>query len=75
MMNLAELKPGTKGRIVRIEPKSPIRRRLLEMGLVRGAEVTKVKLAPLADPAEYLVAGTHVSLRQEEAGDVLVEPL
>ncbi|MBN2210209.1 MAG: ferrous iron transport protein A [Sedimentisphaerales bacterium] len=74
-VRLSQLEPGAKGRIVKIEAQSLIRRRLLEMGLVRGAEVTKVKLAPLADPAEYIVAGSHVSLRREEAWDVLVEPL
>lgn len=71
---LADLAPGAKGIIVRIRNTSPIKKRLLEMGLIKGETIHKVKLAPLADPAEYIVKGYHVSLRREEARDVLLEP-
>ena len=71
--SLADLHPGETGTIVRIIGKSPFKKRLLEMGLVKGEVVQKVKLAPLADPAEYIVKGYHVSLRREEASDVVVQ--
>ena len=71
--SLADLQPGETGTIVRIIGKSPFKEILLEMGLVKGEVVQKVKLAPLADPAEYIVKGYHVSLRREEASDVVVQ--
>ena len=70
---LSDVTPGRSARILRIEGHSPFKRRLLEMGVVRGEVVEKLKLAPLADPAEYVVKGTHVSLRREEAADVIVD--
>ena len=59
--------------IVEIRGRSLFKKRLLEMGLVRGEVVAKVKLAPLADPAEYVVKGYHVSLRRGEASDILID--
>jgi len=72
---LDELAPGRAARIVGLRGHSPFKKRLLEMGLVRGELIHKVKLAPLADPAEYILKDYHLSLRREEARDVLVEPV
>ena len=72
LVNLDDLEPGASGEVVRIEGEGAFRRRLLEMGLIRGQRVSKVKLAPLADPAEYVIKGTHVSLRRVEARRVVV---
>ena len=69
---LHELEPGQQGKVVRISGKSPFKKRLLEMGMIKGETITKVKLAPLADPSEYIVKGYHVSLRRDEAQDVIV---
>ncbi|MBN1844411.1 MAG: ferrous iron transport protein A [Sedimentisphaerales bacterium] len=74
-MSLDELSPGHRARIVGIRGNSPFKKRLLEMGLVKGETIVKIKLAPLADPAEYLIKGYHVSLRRQEARDILLEPL
>ena len=70
--SLCDLVPGGKATVVRILGGSPFKKRLLEMGLVRGEIVEKVKLAPLADPAEYVIKGCHISLRRAEAKDVIV---
>ena len=70
---LNDLEPGRKGIILKIEGKSPFKKRLLEMGMIKGEIVSKVKLAPLADPGEYIVKGYHISLRKEEARDILIE--
>lgn len=72
-LSLYDLVPGQKGLIRGIRTESHIRKRLLEMGFVSGVVVEKLKLAPLADPAEYLLKGYHVSLRKEEARDILME--
>jgi Fe2+ transport system protein FeoA len=43
------------------------------MGFVPGTEITVVKRAPLHDPWEYRIKGSHISLRREEAAEILVE--
>lgn len=52
-----------------------LRRRILEMGLSKGAEFYIEKYAPLRDPLELTIKGMHVSLRVAEAAAVTVEPL
>ena len=71
--NLDNLLPGSKATITSIRGASPFKKRLIEMGLVKGETIEKVKLAPLADPAEYVVKGYHVTLRRQEAKDVMIE--
>ena len=73
VVRLNGLRPGQKGIVLRVEGPSDIRRRLLDMGLVRGTEVRAIREAPLADPVEYEVKGYNLSLRREEAACVLVE--
>lgn len=73
--NLDNLIPGAKATILGIRGASPLKKRLLEMGLVKGETIEKVKLAPLADPAEYIVKGYHITLRREEAKDVMIETI
>jgi Fur family ferric uptake transcriptional regulator len=72
-MVLSELKAGQRASIVRVGGSSLLRRRILEMGVVRGAEVYVEKYAPLRDPLELVVKGTHISLRVEEAAQILVD--
>ena len=74
-ITLDDLRDGERGRIVKVTARGPFRKRLLEMGFITGTEVEVVKYAPLKDPVEYLVRGYHVSLRHEEAAQILVEPL
>jgi len=73
VVRLSGLRPGQKGVVVRVEGPIEIRRRLLDMGLVRGTEVRVIREAPLADPVEYEVKGYNLSLRREEAAYVFVE--
>jgi Fe2+ transport system protein FeoA len=70
---LSALRVGQQGRVVRVEAKGSIHRRLLEMGFVRGETVLVHKLAPLGDPMELAVKGYHLSLRREESACILVE--
>ncbi|MCE0484484.1 MAG: ferrous iron transport protein A [Methylacidiphilales bacterium] len=72
---LASLKAGQKGRIASIGLESRNRRRLLEMGLIAGREFTLVRFAPLGDPMELKIGGSHLSLRKDEARHILVEVL
>ena len=72
-MLLSELKEGQRAIVVRIGGESLLRRRILEMGILKGTEVRVEKYAPLKDPMELVVKGYHISLRVEEAARILVE--
>ena len=66
------MKEGQVGTIVKSGGESLLRRRLLEMGLLKGVDVYIEKYAPLKDPIELIVKGYHVSLRVEEAANIIV---
>ncbi|HKZ82646.1 MAG TPA: metal-dependent transcriptional regulator [Anaerolineae bacterium] len=72
-MPLSELRPGQRATIVHVGGHGPIRRRYMEMGIVKGETVRVERVAPLGDPVEYFVKGYHLSLRREEAGQIMVE--
>lgn len=73
-MNLAMLKPGQQGRITKLEARiGPVRRRLMDMGVLVGEEVRVTKVAPLGDPIEVTIMSYSLSLRKKEAEGILVE--
>jgi Fe2+ transport system protein FeoA len=72
-MRLSDVKEGQKAIINRIGGNSALRRRLHEMGILKGTEVMVEKYAPLRDPLELIVKGYHVSMRVEEAAQITVE--
>jgi len=69
---LSELKAGEKGIIFSNKAHNNIRRRLMDMGLIRGTSFTVVRKAPLGDPIEIRMNGFLLTLRIEEAELVLV---
>jgi Fe2+ transport system protein FeoA len=72
-MLLSDIKENQTARIVHIGGNGALRRRILEMGLLKGSEVYVEKYAPLKDPIELIVKGYHVSLRVEEAAQITVD--
>jgi len=72
-MRLSDLKQGQKATIARVGGSGLLRRRILEMGIIKGAEIYVEKYAPLKDPMELIVKGYHISLRVEEASQIDVE--
>ncbi|MDD2476629.1 MAG: ferrous iron transport protein B [Dysgonamonadaceae bacterium] len=70
-MRLSELHTGEKAYIVKVNGSGAFRKRLLEMGFVRGQEVTSILNAPLKDPIKYHIMEYEVSLRRSEA--VMIE--
>ncbi len=64
---LADLKTGEQGIITKVLGHGAFRKRITEMGFVKGKEVTVIKNAPLQDPVEYEIMGYKVSLRRSEA--------
>lgn len=67
MLTLADLRQGEIAVITKVKGRGAFRKRITEMGFVKGKEVLVIKAAPLQDPIEYRIMGSHVSLRQSEA--------
>lgn len=66
-MRLSELRTGEKGVIVKVMGRGAFRKRIIEMGFIRGKEVVVIQNAPLKDPIHYKVMGYDVSLRRSDA--------
>lgn len=66
-MRLSELRTGEKGVIVKVMGRGAFRKRIIEMGFIRGKEVDVIQNAPLKDPIHYRVMGYDVSLRRNDA--------
>jgi ferrous iron transport protein A len=75
MSTLDLLKPGKKATILKVGSVGPIRRRMADMGMIRGTPVEVVKVAPLGDPIEVKVKGYNLSLRKDEAAAIIIESL
>lgn len=66
-MKLSELKTGERGIIVKVSGHGGFRKRIIEMGFIKGKEVEVLLNAPLQDPVKYKIMGYEVSLRHSEA--------
>ena len=74
-MRLSELKTGEKGIIVKVYGQGGFRRRIIEMGFIKGKEVEVLLNAPLGDPIKYKILGYEISLRRSEAEMIEVASL
>ena len=72
MMKLSELKAGESGRIQGFQS-SDLELKLMEMGCIPGEVVVVEKIAPLGDPISIRVSGYSLSLRMDEANQILLE--
>ena len=75
MVPLSEFREGERGVIVMLKGSGKFRKRLQEMGFIKGSEIFVEKYAPLRDPIELVLKGYHVSLRVAEAAQVMMEKL
>ena len=71
-MKLSELKTGERGVVVKVNGHGGFRKRIIEMGFIRGNKVKVILNAPLRDPIEYEIIGYKISLRREEAAKIEV---
>ena len=71
-MRLSELKTGERAVIVKVNGHGSFRKRIIEMGFVKGKHVKVILNAPLKDPIEYEIIGYKISLRREEAEKIEV---
>lgn len=74
-LTIAEIRSGQAFRIIHLAAVGEIRRRLLDMGFIRGAIGRVLRKAPLRGPVELELLGYKISLRRAEARDILVEEI
>ncbi|RKD21424.1 ferrous iron transport protein A [Caminicella sporogenes DSM 14501] len=70
---LKDLKPGESGIVAMVKGKGAVKRRLMDMGIVKGAEVIVEKIAPLGDPIEVKIKGYSLTLRKKDAENIMIE--
>ena len=73
MKTLKDVEIGDRAVVVRLHGEGAVRRRILDMGLVKGTEVVVHKVAPIGDPIELTVRGYELSIRRDEAATIEVK--
>ena len=69
---LKQAKIGEKVTVVKLTGEGAVKRRIMDMGITKGTDIYVRKVAPLGDPIEVTVRGFELSLRKNEAQNVLV---
>ena len=72
-MNLSSLKPGERATVEGLTADADMRRRLLDIGLVKGTQVECLGTAPCGDPSADLIRGAVIAIRSEDSGRVVVK--
>lgn len=67
MKTLREVKIGESAQVVKLHGEGAVKRRIMDMGITKGVEVTVRKVAPLGDPIEVTVRGYELSIRKNDA--------
>jgi Fe2+ transport system protein FeoA len=73
MQTLNDLRPNESGIITEIRLTGLMKRRLIDLGVTTGAQITMLRPAPLGDPVEFYILGYNLSLRRSEARNILIE--
>ena len=73
MKTLREAKIGDTVKVVKLHGEGPVKRRIMDMGITKGASIFVRKVAPLGDPIEVTVRGYELSLRKDDAELILVD--
>lgn len=73
MNTLKQTKVGASVRVVKLHGEGAVKRRIMDMGITKGAEIYVRKVAPLGDPIEVTVRGYELSLRKADAEMIEVE--
>lgn len=71
-IRLSELKIGEAGTVEEVLGGDDVSQRLLEMGIIKGTPVTVIRFAPMGDPIDIKLRGYHLSLRREEADEIII---
>ena len=73
MKTLKDIKVGDSVRVVKLHGEGAVKRRIMDMGITKGIEVSVRKVAPLGDPMELTVRGYELSIRRADAEMIEVE--
>lgn len=73
MRTLKTVKVGDKVKVVKLHGEGAVKRRIMDMGITKGVEISIRKVAPLGDPIEITVRGYELSLRKADADMIEVE--
>ena len=73
MKTLREVPIGSSAKVKKLHGEGAIKRRIMDMGITKGVEITVRKVAPLGDPLEITVRGYELSLRKADAETIEVE--
>ena len=73
MRTLNDVKIGKSAKVVKLHGEGAVKRRIMDMGITKGVEITVRKYAPFGDPMELTVRGYELSLRKADAGMIEVE--
>ena len=73
MKKLKDVAVGDKAIVKRLSGEGALKRRIMDMGVTKGVEVLVRRVAPLGDPIEVTVRGYELSLRKDEAANIIVE--
>lgn len=73
MPTLKEVKVGKTVRVTKLGGEGALKRRIMDMGITKGVEITVRKVAPLGDPIELTVRGYELSIRKADAALIEVE--
>lgn len=73
MSTLKEVAIGSSAKVVKLHGEGAVKRRIMDMGITKGAEVYVRKVAPLGDPIEVTVRGYELSIRKDDAAMIEVE--
>ena len=73
-MNLNDIKPGQRARVLGLLANDSMRRRLLDIGLVNDTLVECLGRSPGGDPSAFLIRGAVIAIRSDDCRDILVCP-
>ncbi|MBU3159420.1 ferrous iron transport protein A [Clostridium frigoris] len=73
LVSLIDVEMKTKVKVVEIALESKVRKRIMDMGIVKNTQLVVTGKAPMGDPIELSVRGYTLSLRKSEAKDIMVE--
>jgi ferrous iron transport protein A len=72
-MTLKQVACGQTVRVIKLEGEGAVKRRIMDMGITKGAQIEVRKVAPLGDPIEVTVRGYELSVRKADADNIIVE--
>ncbi|MBP8641016.1 MAG: ferrous iron transport protein A [Oscillospiraceae bacterium] len=73
MKTLKNVSVGGSARVVKLHGEGAVRRRIMDMGVTKGADIYIRKIAPLGDPIQIMVRGYELSVRKSDADKIEVQ--